>query len=218
MSAPWIIVPVKRFSEAKRRLAPVADPAERAAIARVMSEHVLQELSKVSDIGGVLVVSAEPAMKTVARRHGFELLAEAESAGLNSAVRRADRMLRLRGLIDLGVVLADLPLFDAAALSRVLACHAQQGEQHLTLVTDQHGDGTNVRICRSRQALPMAYGLRSALRHHAAAAARGIHSTIVRENEVFADLDTVDDVAQLLAGAFEAPLRELLQGLTSSHV
>jgi 2-phospho-L-lactate guanylyltransferase len=217
MSAPCIVVPVKRFREAKRRLSSVATPAQRAEIAAGMCDHVLGELSAASGIAEVFVVSAEPAMDAAARHHGFELLPEAESAGLNAALKRAERELRARGVRDIGIVLADLPLFDAAEFSSVLAEHARRGEQHLTLVTDQHGEGTNVRLCRSRSAFPAAYGRGSAQRHHAAAAARGIGVTIVGAAKAFMDLDSADDVAAMLAGNVCPTLRHLLQPLVMSY-
>lgn len=48
----WAIVPAKRFSEAKTRLAPVLTRSERSQLARAMLHDVMTVLSSVKELAG----------------------------------------------------------------------------------------------------------------------------------------------------------------------
>ena len=63
----WVIIPVKRLSQAKRRLAPVLPPDARRQLMLVMLRDVLGTLAQVADVDTVLVVTPDARVAQVAR-------------------------------------------------------------------------------------------------------------------------------------------------------
>src|ERR1700753_2235039 len=94
----WAIVPAKRFSQAKARLASVLTRSERSQLARAMLHDVMAVLSSVEEFAGILVVSGDPFVAEVVRPFGARLVHDVLEAGVNDAVRQglsaltADRM------------------------------------------------------------------------------------------------------------------------------
>jgi 2-phospho-L-lactate guanylyltransferase len=189
----WAIVPIKRFAEAKQRLAPLLSPAQRAELARHMAEGVLTELRRLPWLDGVLVVSAESGLSNLVRRLCFEPFDDA-GAGLNAALDAAGARLAGRGIGETVIVHADLPLFHAGALEHAAALHRRGGARRMTIVTDLRGGGTNVRFCRPAAAVSAHYGEGSAARHRAAAQAAGLAVETVTLRELSFDCDTPDDL------------------------
>ncbi len=58
--AIWAVVPVKRLSLAKQRLAPLLSRNERAELVRTMLHDVLTTLCATPEVSGTIVVTADP--------------------------------------------------------------------------------------------------------------------------------------------------------------
>lgn len=83
----WAVVPVKRFSTAKTRLAPVLDSVERAQLARLMVEDVLDALALGKELLlGTVVVTADDNAAALARSRGAEVVSDLADNGINAAV------------------------------------------------------------------------------------------------------------------------------------
>ena len=86
----YAVVPVKSTQDAKRRLAGVLGAARRQELALAMFEDVLATLSRVRELAGIIVVTADPAAAANC--------AAVRRARFNSRrVRRAHRRGRGRG-------------------------------------------------------------------------------------------------------------------------
>ncbi len=70
----WVVVPVKPFVYAKRRLAGVLSDGERAALARAMLHDLFTLLARCSRVSGVLCVTREAGVATLASICGAEVL------------------------------------------------------------------------------------------------------------------------------------------------
>ena len=105
----WAIVPVKRFSNAKSRLAAVLTEAERESLAGAMLNDVLGALRDAHGIAGVLVVGHEVRARYAAERIGGLFLEETGS-GLNAAIRQGAHWLATHGQRGLLMVPGDVPL------------------------------------------------------------------------------------------------------------
>ena len=97
-SDTWAVVPVKRLHHAKRRLAPVLDPVQRREFFQAMVEDVLNSVCAVSSLSGVMVVTPDPLVMSIAEAFSAEVLKEEESRGHTSAVERAATTLVKRGV------------------------------------------------------------------------------------------------------------------------
>ena len=186
VAGPVVLVPVKAFSSAKERLAPLLGTLDRARLARTMAEHVLAAAAPLP----VAVVCDDAEVAQWATDHGAIVLPE-PGRGLNGAVESGVARLNAGGADEILVVHADLPL--ASDLARLV------GFDGITLVPDRHEDGTNVIGLPARAPFRFAYGAGSFARHRAEAARSGLALRVVREPELEWDVDLPGDLPAGLA-------------------
>ena len=199
-SSTWIVIPVRSLTDGKRRLAPVLDPDERAALVRRM---FLRTLEAAIETGPpVLVVSPDPAALTLARDRGAAGLEEPRPVELNHALELAAREAAARGAGAILVVSADLPDLEAEDLRAMLpppppptatATSAPAGAL-VRIAPDEAGLGTNVLYVRPPGLLSFEYGETSCRRHFEQARARGARVERVERPGLRFDLDTPDDL------------------------
>jgi len=181
VAGPVVLVPVKAFSSAKGRLAPLLGIVERARLARAMAEHVLAAAAPLP----VAVVCDDAEVARWAMAHGAIVLPE-PGRGLNGAVEAGVARLKAIGADEILVVHADLPL--ATDLARLV------GFDGITLVPDRREDGTNVIGLPAEASFRFAYGAGSFARHRAEAARSGLALRVVREPELEWDVDVPGDL------------------------
>lgn len=181
-AAVAVLVPVKRFEDAKLRLAPALDATERAALARQMAERVLLAAGALA----ISVVCDDPEVADWALARGVEVI-WTPGLGLNGAVEKGVEHLRDSGFDRVVVAHADLPL----AIAGSLAALPREG---VVLVPDRHDDGTNVASVPGASGFKWSYGPGSFARHCAEATRLGVGLMIVRDPELGWDIDTPADL------------------------
>ena len=197
----WALVPLKDLAEAKQRLAGFLTPGERHGLCRAMLDDVLATLSQSTELAGVLLVSPDPSVESLAVHFGCDYLQESDLgvAGLNAVVTAAVARLAAKGIDDVMIVHADLPLFCSSELSRLLRVHTQSPGPAMTIAPDRHGVGSNCIVCGTESQLTYCFGPDSFRRHVAQARAKGMTVNVERLPGVALDIDTRDDLWQLLA-------------------
>lgn len=207
-----IIVPVKRFSGAKTRLAGLLPAAEREALAELLAATVLGQLAQVSNVRRVIVASSEPSLSGLVVHYGFDQLPDDPLIpGLNAAIAQAVQRAVSRGAKDVGVVFSDLPLFTAGEFEEIVRSHLEGAPRQVTLVRDRFGLGTNVRLCRPGDLLPPLYGRNSASEYQKAAAACGAEICVVESDCLSHDLDQPGDLNAILNLHSTHPLSPVLE-------
>jgi 2-phospho-L-lactate guanylyltransferase len=176
-----VLVPIKAFTQAKERLAPALPPAERAALARAMAEHVLDVCAPLP----TAVVCDDVDVAAWAREHGARVIWE-PGRGLNRAVQEGVARLGDAGARRVIVAHGDLPL--AGAVDWVAAFAG------VTLVPDRRDDGTNVACVPTDAGFHFAYGPGSFHRHSIEAHRRGLALRVVREPRLGYDVDWPADL------------------------
>jgi 2-phospho-L-lactate guanylyltransferase len=177
-----VLVSVKCFAAAKRRLAGVLSAEDRAALVRHMAARVIAAAAPLP----VHVVCDDEAVATWAEEAGAQVLWR-PGHGLNGAVADGVASLAKLGVTDVLVAHADLPLaHDLAAAIR---------PGLITLVPDRHDDGTNVIALPARLGFRFSYGPGS-FRHHLAEARRhGLGVRVWRDPDLGYDVDLPGDLA-----------------------
>lgn len=175
-----LLVPVKRFGEAKARLAPVLDGPGRAHLARWMANRVLDAAGEMP----AFVACDDEAVAEWAEGRGATVLWR-PGVGLNAAVNTGVAELARHGATHVVVAHGDLPVAPGFAH---LVHHGV-----LTLVPDRHDDGTNVAVVPVASAFEMSYGPGSFRRHLANALAAGLTVEVRRDPLLAVDVDTPDD-------------------------
>jgi 2-phospho-L-lactate guanylyltransferase len=179
-----VLVPVKRFAEAKVRLAAALPPDERAALAREMAAAVLLAARPLP----VAVVCDDVDVAQWARLRGALVVWE-PGRGLNGAVQAGVDQLAVAGVRRVVVAHADLP--RAAGLARIASGDG------VVLVPDRRHNGTNVVVVPTDAGFRFSYGPGSFDRHLDEARRLGLAVEVVDDPLLAFDVDLPDDLVAL---------------------
>ncbi len=179
-----VLIPVKAFSRAKRRLGDTIDIHQRAELAMAMADHVVSAARSLP----VAVVCDDNAVAEWARSRGVLVIWE-PGRGLNGAVEAGVAYLRAEGVAHVTVSHADLP--RASGLDRVGELDA------ISLVPDRVGNGTNVIALPSDAGFRFSYGPGSFARHRFEAERTGLPVRVLDRPDLAWDVDLPDDLASL---------------------
>ena len=208
----WVVIPVKRFSNAKTRLSGVLSEAERESLAQSMLNDVLRAVGDARGVDGVVVVSHEVRARYAVERIGG-LFVEESSDGLNAALRQSADWLNTHGQRGLLIVPGDVPLISSTEVDMLLDAH--QGAPAVTLVPDRERDGTNALAMTPPDVIPFAFGRGSFEHHQDAALAAGISPQVENLPGFALDIDNVMDLRTLVS--FDAET-ETLDYLSDSGI
>jgi 2-phospho-L-lactate/phosphoenolpyruvate guanylyltransferase len=194
----WAVVPVKRFAAAKSRLRPVLDSEERAHLARLMLEDVLEALEPCKgQFAGVLVVTSDPHAIEVAGCFDARTILLSGDNGINLAITDALQVID-RPLHDgLMVVPSDIPQVTRHAFTQAAAAIA--APRSLAIAAAAEDGGTNLFACRPANVVMPRFGTRSFDQHCAAARRTGVAVHTLRMPELAFDIDRPEDLRTFLA-------------------
>ena len=186
------IVPVKRFSNAKQRLAKALSPAARQELCREMLGDVLEAIGESSQVERIIVVTREWDLPVVEvpwtgvsdRRRTTH--SKAAALGVERAIGD--------GAECVALLPGDCPLLDPAELDGALR-RARPGR--VAVVPDRHGSGTNALIMSPPDAIEPAFGPGSRERHEKLARGFGHEVAIERLYSLSLDVDTYEDLTVL---------------------
>jgi 2-phospho-L-lactate guanylyltransferase len=200
-------VPFKGTAQVKQRLAGALSPPQRQALALAMLGDVLQTLASVDELGGVLVVTTDPAAVTLAAEFGGQVSSDHAHEGHTGAVMGAASRLAAEGL-GLMTVPGDIPLVTPDDIRELLAAHAPANGFTIAPAHDELG--SNAVLCTPANAVPLRFGDNSFFPHLAAAKAHGIEPRVVRLPRIALDIDTPQDLTQFLLTPSQTRSRALL--------
>ena len=207
MSDIWAVVPVKEFAGAKQRLSSCLSPDERRALATVMFEDVLEALSAVRDLAGLLVVTVDPVAASLAAGHGARVVAEGAREGHTGAVTAAQRLLVREGRAGMMTMPGDIPRATSGEIAAALAAHG--AAPSFTIVPAHDDLGSNAIVMSPPGAVPLRFGDNSFYPHLDAARAHGIEPLVVRHPGIGMDIDNPADLAMFLGMSPPARTRTL---------
>jgi 2-phospho-L-lactate guanylyltransferase len=182
-----VLIPVKAFHQAKRRLGNALPEQDRVQLVRSMATHVLTACTPLP----VAVVCDDEEVAQWASDLGAAVMWE-PGQGLNGAVRAGVRRLVEAGTEWVTVAHGDLP--------RAHGLGALPTFEGITLVPDRRDDGTNVLRLPAARALDFsfAYGPGSFRAHRAEAMRIGLAVRVVRNPHLAYDVDWPADVDELM--------------------
>ena len=192
----WAVVPIKDMTEAKQRLGTMLRPDERRGLFQAMAEDVVEILSSVSALDGVMIVSGDPFAERLSRRYGTRLLYEKEQQGHTAAVAHAARVLSEEGADGMLQLPGDVPLVSVAEIHQVL--HAHGPAPAMTIVPSRDEKGSNCILCSPPAVIPLTFGDNSFYPHLETARRHGLHPHIVTLPGIGLDIDMPDDLRWLL--------------------
>lgn len=176
-----VLVPVKAFSDAKRRLGPTLSESERQSLVRQMAGLVIAAAAPLP----VAVVCDDPEVADWARARGALVVWE-PGRGLNGAVQAGVQRLAAIGVQRVVVAHGDLPRASGLAVLGPAS--------GVTLVPDRHGDGTNVIELPADAGFQFSYGPGSFQRHLAECDRLGLEVRVLRSASLGYDVDSPADL------------------------
>jgi 2-phospho-L-lactate guanylyltransferase len=179
-----VLIPVKAFHQAKRRLGSALSDADRIGLVRTMAAQVVAACAPLP----VAVVCDDEQVAQWASQVGATVMWE-PGQGLNGAVRAGVHRLGRAGASWVTVAHGDLP--RAHGLGDLVPFEG------VTLVPDRRDDGTNVLRLPTSVDFRFAYGPGSFRAHRAEATRLGLPVRILREPNLAYDVDWPADVAEL---------------------
>ena len=186
------VLPVKDLEEAKQRLAPILDSAERQGLFRAMLEDVLAAICGAKRVAEVVMVTRHREARAFAERYGVQVLAEAENLGQSAAVTFAAQALGERRVGAMIALPADVPLASADDIDAVLAAH---GPAPAVTIAPAHDKlGTNAVVCSPPDVLAFRFGDNSFFPHLDKARALGIEPAVVERTGLALDIDNPADL------------------------
>lgn len=210
------VLPVKRFAEAKRRLAGGIDRERREAVVEAMLGDVLEAIGAARSIEQTIVVSDERRAAAAAAASGAGVVpdpgrgtgrgehdpgdASGHSLAALAGIARAEEL----GAECVALLPGDCPLLDPRELDHLLT---GLPDPFVAVVPDRHGTGTNALVLRPPDAIRPAFGEGSRERHVAAARAAGVPHAIEELPSLALDLDTPADVVALTRELERRPRR-----------
>jgi FO synthase len=195
-AALWAIIPVKRLSAGKQRLAPVLG-VHREEFARTLANRTIQIVIDSQQFCGVLVVTPDPLVALDAKRLGAVVLDDC-GGSLNAACSLGRLAVMERGAEACALIPADLALLTPEGLARLVADYAaltmRNGRDAVALVRCKEGTGTNMVFFGRRQPFAPAFGPESFTAHMHGAAQPAYE---LPSDEAAFDVDTAEDLRRL---------------------
>ena len=186
----WAIVPVKTFAQAKQRLALVLSAHERARLAEAMLCDVLEQMTALSQLEGILVVTADPSAAQIAGSFGARHIRDLSERGVNQAVARGLDAVPAAEC-PVAIIAADVPFATSTEIADALS----RLEQHSVVLTPAEADGgTNLLALRRAGLIEPSFGEGSFARHREQARALNLDCCIFRAKGLGHDIDRAGDL------------------------
>jgi 2-phospho-L-lactate guanylyltransferase len=206
-----ILIPVKNLSTAKQRLAAVLDQPARTELAQAMLHDVLSALAAWQGRPPCALVTSDPFAMALARQYDFEIILDPANPGETGAIEMATQKCLARGIGSTLVIPADIPLIQASELNQILVQAPHEGS---VLAPAADGRGTNAAFRRPANLFALRFGNDSFKPHLAAAQATGKPCIVLQLPGIAADVDTPEDLRQLLAHPGETRTQSLVRKWT----
>jgi 2-phospho-L-lactate guanylyltransferase len=188
------VLPVKRFGEAKRRLAAGIDNERRETLVAAMLEDTLEAIEGSRSIEKTIVVTGDPRAQEIVAASSAEVLPDPTDEGHVVAALAGIARAEVDGASCVALLPGDCPLLEPKELDRLLT---GVPSSFVAVVPDRHGTGTNALILSPPNAIEPAFGEGSCARHVAAARDANLPFAVEELSSLALDLDTPADVVAL---------------------
>lgn len=186
LPSDWLLVPVKAFSEAKTRLAPVLTPAMRTLLATAMLEDVLAAAADIRELCNVAIVTSSSDVARFVSGRCKIVIDDRGVIGTNAAVTIGLAELAACDARTVAILPSDIPLVKGKDIADLIGAAQQCG---VALAPATYDNGTNGLALKSPTLIPPHFGPDSFTRHLAAARAVGIQSASFTNPRIGLDLD-----------------------------
>jgi 2-phospho-L-lactate guanylyltransferase len=188
------VITVKRFGDAKQRLATGLDAERRRELVAAMFADVLEAVGEARTIERIIVVSGDPRAQEIASAANAEVVPDPSDEGHVIAALAGIARAQVEGAECVILLPGDCPLLEPRELDRLLT---GVPSSYVAIVPDRHGMGTNALVLSPPTAIDPAFGEGSCARHVDAARSAGVPFAVEEVPSLALDLDTPADIVAL---------------------
>jgi 2-phospho-L-lactate guanylyltransferase len=204
----FALLPVKAPQQAKQRLNGLLTAPQREALARAMYEEMLATLCAARGLDRIAVVTSDEATARQARRSGVLAFEEAEQMGHSHSADAAARRAMQLGARTVILLPIDVPLATSEEIEELVA----EARRHsVVIVPSEDGTGTNALARTPPDLIPSCFGPGSFLAHLEQAREGGAAARVLRLPGIMFDVDTPEDLAELVRRAPHTRIAQLVQ-------
>lgn len=203
----FAVLPVKSPQNAKQRLRGFLSASERETLARILFKQTLAALCRAQGIDQVAVATNDLEVAEHARRSGTMVFSESEQLSHSASADAACLHAMKLGATTVLLVPIDVPLATPADFSQLSAA-ARPG---LIVVPSADGTGTNALARTPPDVIESRFGPGSCVAHLDQARSKGVHAEVLRLRGLMFDIDTPEDVAELLSVAHDSDAAAFLR-------
>ena len=198
------LIPVKGFRNAKQRLSPLLDAADRELLAEVMFRDVLKQVLKARGLVETYVVTGDSKVAEIATSHGAQLIREEVEKGETDAVDFARRELKQLQREAVLIIPGDMPLVRSVDIEEVLAQVPEGAGFPFALLVPSHDRlGTNALLLAPPDIIRLRFGYDSFTYHMSQLSAQGLPFRFIENERLALDVDEPKDLERFLSFGFE---------------
>jgi 2-phospho-L-lactate guanylyltransferase len=198
------LIPVKGFGNAKQRLSPLLDAAERELFAEVMFRDVLKQVLKARGVAETFVVTGDDKVAEIATRLGVQVIREEAERGETDAVDFARLELKQLGREAVLIIPGDMPLVRSVDIEEVLAQIPEGAGLPFALLVPSHDRmGTNALLLAPPDIIKLRFGYDSFTYHMSQLSAQGLPLRFIENERLALDIDEPKDLERFLSFGFE---------------
>jgi 2-phospho-L-lactate/phosphoenolpyruvate guanylyltransferase len=198
------LIPVKGFSNAKQRLSPLLDGANRELFAEVMFRDVLKQVLKARGLTETFVVTEDDKVADIATSLGAKLIRDKVERGETDAVNFARLELKRLGHEAVLIIPGDLPLVRSTDIEEVLSQIPNGESLPFALLVPSHDRmGTNALLLAPPDIIKLRFGYDSFSYHMSQVSAQGLPVRFIENERIALDIDEPKDLQRFLSFGFE---------------
>src|SRR5262252_6368103 len=198
------LIPVKGFRNAKQRLSPLLDAADRELLAEVMFRDVLKQVLKARGLVEAYVVTEDSKVAAIATSLGAQLIREEVEKGETDAVDFARSELKQLKREAVLIIPGDMPLVRSTDIEEVLAQVPEGAGCPFALLVPSHDRmGTNALLLAPPDIIKLRFGYDSFTYHMSQLSAQGLPLRFIENERLALDIDEPKDLERFLSFGFE---------------
>jgi 2-phospho-L-lactate guanylyltransferase len=207
------VLPVKAPGNAKQRLKDSLSPSQREALARLMFQEVFSTLCTVRGLDRIIVATSDQAVADHASHAGATVFEEHEQRGHSHSADAAARRAMSLGAATVLLLPIDVPLVTKAEIENLIDATEPSLAGSVIIVPSSDGTGTNALVRTPPDAIASCFGPGSFRAHLDQARQRRVPAKVLRPAGLIFDIDTPEDVDELLRRAPDSRTAQWLRTL-----
>lgn len=194
------LIPVKGFRNAKQRLSPLLDAAQREHLAEAMFRDVLLQVLRARGLAETVVVTADDEVAEIALSADARVIREPAEKGETDAVDFARRELKNAGREAVLILPGDMPLVRGEDIEQILAQVPKEAKAPFALLVPSHDRlGTNALLLAPPDLITLRFGYNSFSYHMSQVSAQGLPLRFFENERIALDIDEPKDLERFLS-------------------